>query len=113
MAASSFSDSNIWLIILLAGVGTYLLRLSFIALFDRISEVPPWWKRVLELIPPSVLAALIFPGILVLDGSLVLSLGNERIIAGVLAAIVAWRTESFLATVGIGMAALLVLQMVG
>jgi branched-subunit amino acid transport protein len=38
------------------------------------------------------------------------SLGNTRLVAGALAALVAWRTKNVLLTIGVGMAALWILQ---
>ena len=62
--------------------------------------------------PPAVLSAIIFPEILRHDGALNLSLGNTRLLAGLVAALVAWRTKSALLTIAAGMAALWGLQMI-
>jgi len=45
-------------------------------------------------------------------GALDLSFGNVRLLAGVLAALVAWRTKNVLLTIAVGMVALWVLQVV-
>ena len=44
---------NLWLALLLGGLLTYLLRLSFIALSGR--EFPTWLERSLRFVPPAVL----------------------------------------------------------
>ncbi len=103
---------NLWLVVVAAAVGTYLLRVSFVGLFGRLDDVPPRAKRVLSFVPPAVLAALVLPELVLSDGALAVSLGNDRLLAGVVAAVVAWRTEDMLATVGVGMAALYALSLV-
>ncbi len=50
------------------------------------------------------------PELLRPGGALDMSLGNVRLLAGVLAAGVAWRTKNVLLTIGVGMVALWVLQ---
>lgn len=100
---------NVWTTMLIAGLLTYAQRLSFIILFER-TEVSEPIRRALRLIPPAVLTAIIFPELLLHSGSFDLSLGNHRLIAGVLAAIVAWRTRNVVLTILVGMAALLLLD---
>jgi len=103
---------NLWLVVVAAAVGTYALRVSFIALFGRLDDVPPRVERVLSFVPPAVLAALVLPELVLQDGSLAVSVGNDRLLAGVVAAAVAWRTEDMLATVAAGMAVLYALSLV-
>jgi branched-subunit amino acid transport protein len=100
---------NLWVVFVAAGLITYGIRLSFILLVDRM-EVPPVVRRGLRFVPPAVLTAIIFPELLAHDGGLYLSLGNERMLAGLLAAWVAWRTKNVVLTIAVGMAALLILQ---
>jgi branched-subunit amino acid transport protein len=97
---------RLWLVVVGAAAGSYLLRVSFITLFGRIDEVPPRVKRVLSFVPPAVLAALVLPELVLQDGALALSVGNDRLIAGGVAAVVAWYTEDMLPTVVVGMAVL-------
>ena len=100
---------TLWIVIILMGVVTYGLRLSMIALLGRL-EVPPLVSRGLRFVPPAVLSALILPELVQPGGTLNLSLGNLRLVAGVLAIVVAWRTRNVFLTVGAGMAALWLLQ---
>ena len=102
---------NIWLVIFITGVITYAIRLSFIILFEH-REVPPGLQRWLKFVPPAVFAAIIFPEIFVHNESVDLSLDNARLVAGIVAALVAWRTKNLLLTILIGMATLLVIQVV-
>ena len=102
---------NVWLLLIGMGIVTYAIRLSLIMLIGRV-DVPPIIQRALRFVPPAVLSAIIFPELLRPGGALDLSLGNVRLLAGVLAAGVAWRTKNVLLTIGIGMVALWVLQAV-
>jgi len=100
---------NLWLIILLGGLLTFAMRLSFIYLMDKI-EFPEWLRNSLRLVPPAVLSAIIFPELLVVNGQVNLTLDNNRMIAGIMAILVAWRTRNTLLTIGAGMVVLLLLQ---
>lgn len=100
---------NAWPILIAAGALTYAMRLSFILLMERL-EVPRNLKRALYYVPPAVLSAIIFPELLMPGGTLNVSLGNPRLLAGALAVVVAWRTKNALLTILSGMAALWILQ---
>lgn len=55
-----YSDSTIWLVIVLLGIGTYLIRWSFLGVVgDR--PVPEWAQRILRYTAVSVLPALVAP----------------------------------------------------
>jgi branched-subunit amino acid transport protein len=104
---------ELWLVVFAAAFGTYLLRVSFVTLLGRADEVPARVKRVLAFVPPAVLAALVLPELALYgDGGLAVSLGNDRLLAGLVAAAVAWKTEDMLATVVVGMLALYALSLV-
>lgn len=100
---------NIWLIMILGGLLTYGIRLSFIYLFSHTS-LPEWLQRGLRYVPPAVLSAIIFPEIFLREGRLDISLDNFRLLAGVAASLVAWRTRNALLTILSGMAVLFLLQ---
>lgn len=102
---------NVWLIMLLAGLCTFAIRLSFIILSGRM-EFPDGLRRLLRLVPPAVLSAIVFPETLLRDGQVDLSLGNYRLLAGLLAALIAWRTRNVVLTILVGMATLLILESV-
>ncbi|MGQ0604245.1 MAG: AzlD domain-containing protein [Anaerolineales bacterium] len=95
--------------LILTGLVTFLIRLSFIALLGRV-ETPPLLTRALRFVPPAVLSAIIFPEMFIRDGALDVSLGNLRLIAGLIATVIAWRTRNGLLTIAVGMVALWVLQ---
>lgn len=55
-----YSDSTIWLVIVVLGIGTYLIRWSFLGIVgDR--PVPEWAQRILRYTAVSVLPALVAP----------------------------------------------------
>jgi branched-subunit amino acid transport protein len=97
------------LIIVGMGLVTYAIRLSPIVLMGRI-RVPPIVERALRFVPPAVLSAIIVPEILQPAGALNLSLGNPRLLAGILAAFVVWRTKNVFLAIAVGMLAFWVLQ---
>jgi branched-subunit amino acid transport protein len=93
------------------GLVTYAIRLSLIgALGDW--QVPPLVARALRFVPPAVLSAIILPELLRPDDRLDLSLSNARLLAGLLAAVIAWRTRNVIVTIVVGMVTLWLLQWV-
>lgn len=103
------SAPSIWLLFIALAVGTYALRLSFIYLFGKI-EMPEWLRRALRFVPASVLAALVLPALTYPNGTLDLSLGNVRLLAGLGGALVAWKTKNVLWTIVVGMVLFWILQ---
>jgi len=101
---------NLLPVLLMAGLLTFATRLSFIVLIGRV-ETPPLFVRALRFVPAAVLSALILPELIVRSGELRPDLHNPRLIAGVLAAVVAYFTRNVLATIAAGMAALWILQL--
>jgi branched-subunit amino acid transport protein len=54
------STSTLWLTVVGAGVVTFVLRLSFIALLGRV-EVPAFLEKALRFVPAAVLTAVVIP----------------------------------------------------
>ena len=106
------STFTLWLTIVGAGAVTFALRLSFIALVGRV-ETPLLLGRALRFVPAAVLTAVVIPLLFYNNGALEVSLGNERLLAGAVAALIAWRTRSVLFTLGGGMVMLWALQAIG
>jgi len=96
--------SAAWTTILLAGLGTFAMRASFLAVAHRMVDVPPRVHRILRQIPPAALSALVLPAVLRPDG--VLDLAQARVPAALLAGLVAWRTRNVALTLVVGMGAL-------
>ena len=97
-------------IIFAIGIGTYLIRLSFVGIVgDR--AMPDWALVPLRFVAPSVLAALAAPAVLLSDGALALDPStNPRAIAGVVALLLAWRTKNVGVVITAGMITVWVLQ---
>lgn len=100
--------SRVALAIVLSGIGTYAMRASFFAFAHRLADVPPGIQRLLRQIPPAALASLVVPALLRPEGSL--DLAHPRLAAGVVAALVAWRTRNVALTLGVGMGIVMLLD---
>jgi branched-subunit amino acid transport protein len=74
------------------------------------AEIPPRLSRVLRQIPPAALASLVVPALLRPNGQVDLFQG--RLWAGVLAALVAWRTRNIAITLVVGMGVLILLDQI-
>lgn len=106
------SAPTLWITIAGAGAVTFALRLSFIVVLGRIG-IPPFLERALRFVPAAVLTAVVIPLLFYENGALEVSLGNERLLAGLVAALICWRTRSVPLTLIGGMATLWTLQALG
>jgi branched-subunit amino acid transport protein len=95
--------SDIWLVMIVLGLLTFATRLSFVLLLGK-WQPPDIVRRGLRYVPVAVLTAIFIPEILLKDGSFTLSPANPRLIAGILAILVAWKTKNALWTIATGMA---------
>jgi branched-subunit amino acid transport protein len=100
---------SIWLVFILGGLLTFGMRFIFIYLLGRF-EIPETMRRALRFVPPAVLTAIVVPELLIRSGQIDVSLTNFRLLAGVVAVLVAWRTKSTLLTIVGGMLTLLLLE---
>ena len=98
-----------WLTLVLIGLITFAYRFSFIALLERI-KLPWWMQRALRFVPLAALTAITLPEVAIRQNALNLSLGNDRLVASLVAAVVAWRTKNVFLTILIGMICLYILQ---
>jgi branched-subunit amino acid transport protein len=106
------STLALWLAIVGAGAITFALRLSFIALLGQI-EIPLVLARALRFVPAAVLTAVVIPLLLYVNGAVEVSFGNERLLAGLAAVLICWRTRSVPLTLVGGMVLLWTLQAIG
>ena len=102
---------NIWLVMLIGGLITFGMRFSLIFLFGKF-QIPETMRRSLHYVPPAVLSAIVFPELLYRSNQIDISLGNTRLIAGIIAILVAWYSKNTLITILAGMIALLLLQLI-
>jgi branched-subunit amino acid transport protein len=101
---------NIWLVMFIGGLITFGMRFSLIFLFGKF-EIPETMRKALHYVPPAVLSAIIFPELLFRTNQLDVSLSNTRLLAGIVAILVAWFSKNTLLTILAGMIALLLLQL--
>jgi branched chain amino acid efflux pump len=93
---------NFWLLIIIIGLLTLTERLFFILLIGK-REMPTWARKALLYVPVTALTALAIPAIILTDNSIDISI-NPKILAGIVAILVAWRTKAILSTIVAGMA---------
>src|SRR5205809_2207898 len=103
------SQGLLWVTIIIVGVLTLGIRLSFMVFMGK-TRISPMVQQALRFVPVAVLSALIAPALFLPGGSLNLSFANVRLIAGIIAILVAWRTKNALLTIVTGMTCLLILQ---
>jgi branched-subunit amino acid transport protein len=103
------SNIEIWLVILGGMVVTYVTRLSFTVLVPP-ERLPPTFIKGLIFIPPAVLAAIVLPELVLMDGKIAISPANHQLVAGILAAFVAWRLKNTWIAIATGMVALWLLN---
>ena len=94
--------NSIWLVITIIGALTYLTSLSFIFLVER-WQPPQALTRALRYVPVAALTGIFIPEILLHESAAEMGFINPRLLAGIIAILVAWRTKSALWTIGFGM----------
>ena len=92
----------LWLVMLIVGLLTFVTRLSFILLFEH-WQPPKIVQRGLRYVPVAVLTAILVPEIMLVNGRLAVTPANPRLMAGLIASFVAWKTKSTLLTIASGM----------
>ncbi|WP_319584339.1 AzlD domain-containing protein [uncultured Pseudodesulfovibrio sp.] len=81
---------------------TYIPRMvPLVALASR--TLPESVVRWLSYVPAAVLSSMLFPALLLKDGSVDVSADNYFLWAAIPAFLLAWRTKSFFGTVALGM----------
>ena len=92
-----------WVTLIIAGIITYLLRFSMIALIKE-NSLSEKTKIVLSYVPSAVFPAIIFPAIF-LDNSGLLDLeNNPKILASIIAIIAGFMSKNIIATIFAGLA---------
>ena len=102
-------DTTFWIMLAVIGIGTMLMRGSFILSSERFT-LSEKFSRILRFIPASILAALVAPSFVYHQGMVESLQGKERLLAGVLALLVAARTKNIFLTIFTGMGSLYCLQ---
>lgn len=91
----------IWVAMIIAGLLTFAARFSMIGLIGN-RPIPATMQKLLVYVGPSVMAAIILPATLIIDGQIMFA-DNPKIPALIIAGIVALVTSNVLATISTGM----------
>lgn len=81
---------------------TFGVRYPVLALVGRL-QLPASVIRALRFVPVAVLTAIIVPELFLRDGSWQVRLDNAYLVAGIIAALISWRTKNLLLTIVLGM----------
>ena len=92
----------VWVMIALMIAVTFAERYVMLELANRVT-LPMWLLRSLRFVPAALLTAIAVPSLIIRGGSVDLSPLNARLLAGIVAAFVAWRTRNVIYTIGAGM----------
>lgn len=103
------STGQLWLTVIGMGIVTLAARMSFI-LLPADARAPDLLKRSLVYIAAAVLPALVMPDVLFRGEVGPHGFDPLRLIAALLAGLVAWSTRSVFATLATGLGALLLLR---
>ncbi|MDZ4767722.1 MAG: AzlD domain-containing protein [Chloroflexota bacterium] len=95
-------------LILIVGMAvvTFAVRFPVLVLVGRLPLPAPVF-RALRYVPAAVLTAIIVPEVFMPGGTLTLSLESSTLVAGVVSALIAWRSGNLLLTITLGMGAFL------
>jgi branched-subunit amino acid transport protein len=93
---------NAWIVILAAGFGSYLFRVSMIVLLDRIT-MPAYLERASRLVAPAAFAALAATGVAAACTGLGVTQAAAPLAAVAAAVIAVLRTGSSYAAILVGM----------
>ena len=91
-----------WLSIIIAGVLTYLTRMTMIALVSR-EMLGDKIKAVLEYVPSAVFPAIIFPAIFINDFGSFVEINDPKIFGAIVAVIVGYFSKNIIATILAGL----------
>lgn len=100
-------------VLLIGGMAlvTFLVRYPLLELVGKI-PLPDRLFRALRYVPPAILAAIIVPSVIMPKGEIAITPQNPFLVAGIVSALIAWRTKSLLLTILIGMITLFVYRAV-
>ena len=100
----------IWLVMIVGGIFTFSTR--FIMLSGWVAHgLPKWLIDALNFVPIAVLTAILVPSVLIDPATQqIIVIGNVRIVAAVVATIIALLTRNVIATISSGLATLWFVQ---
>ena len=100
----------IWLVMIVGGIFTFGTR--FVMLSGWVAHgLPRWLIDALAFVPIAVLTAILVPAVLIDPATQqIIVVGNKRIVAAVVATIIALLTRNVIATISSGLATLWFVQ---
>jgi len=104
--------TEIVIAIVVMALVTFFTRFASLAVWGN-ADLSPRLRRFLKYVPTAILTALIAPTLLAPHGYVEVSTNNSYLIAGTIAALLAWFRQSPLVTLGGGMAVMLALRSFG
>lgn len=96
------SDVDIWIVIALLTLGTFITRSAF-WLFGHHITIPKRVNEALRFAPACALGAILIPDFLMIQNQLELSIANPKLVAGIFASVFFLTTRSMLGTIFFGM----------
>ncbi len=87
-----------WLSIVIAGIVTYFMRMTMVALVDR-DLLGERVKSVLAYVPSAVFPAIIFPGIFINDYGTFIEMNDPKIFGAIVAILVGYFSRNVIATI--------------
>ncbi|MFN7453245.1 MAG: AzlD domain-containing protein [Pseudobdellovibrionaceae bacterium] len=100
---------NFWWVVLLLGIGTFLIRFSFVG-FSRHLKFTPEVKELFSYIPACLFPALIAPSLFFGEGQVDWLLHKEKFVVAMVAILISALTRSILWTLGSGLILLYIVQ---
>jgi len=91
-----------WLSVIIAGILTYLTRMTMVTLVDR-RVLSTKLKQVLGYVPSAVFPAIIFPAIFFNDYGNLIELTDPKIFGAIIAIIVGYLSRNIIATIFSGL----------
>ena len=100
----------IWLVMIIGGIFTFGTR--FVMLSGWVAHgLPRWLIDALAFVPIAVLTAILVPAVLIDPATQqIIVIGNKRIVAAIVATIIALLTRNVIATISSGLATLWFVQ---
>ena len=87
-----------WFTIIIAGIITYIMRMTMVALVDR-DLLGERVKAVLAYVPSAVFPAIIFPGIFINDYGTFIEINDPKIFGAIVAILVGYFSRNVIATI--------------
>ena len=91
-----------WLSIIVAGILTYITRMTMVTLVDR-KVLSTKLKQVLGYVPAAVFPAIIFPAIFFNDYGNLIELTNPKIYGAIVAIVIGYLSKNIIATIFSGL----------